>query len=151
MFPDGKGAQAVTYRIVTFAIGATFPLADSALEPTCGGLEMFREDLSFSGGGTQYGHVETLIGLPQKQKKRVYSTFEAVQRGSLVKLYSAATKFDIPDPIWPQHLVSTQPIYTIGHPERIGNSFLKYPLSWEWRYESALPMTGRANVWGVTY
>ena len=144
-FPSNKDAAYVTYLPYTIGISYEQSKNDEVFA-----LKSFTESLQFAGGGPKYMHLETATGLPQKQLVRQNTIYTAVQSGSAVGMYREPVP---PAPIWPNALVQNGsigfvsgrvlgPISTPVQTER--------GISWQYTFESATPLFGRPNIWGVT-
>lgn len=144
-FPTSAGVEGVTMRRFQIVLEAIYPVASSQLSTLC---KSFTEQLEFGPVGARAGHIETLIGLPQKQRLRLYQTCRVRQVGQAIGLYAYPP---VPNPIWPQHVVNgwNPPFY--GHPKRIGTELVDWPVSWTYDFESALPLSAKPNIWGITY
>lgn len=140
-FPEGKTVEGLTQRTVTMVVGGLRRLPGGS--PT---LKAFQEHLDFAPSGTEYGHLRPKFGIAVKQQLKTYGLYRVSQKGQ-------AIGFDdypkIPDPIWPAALKFTEPLKSPGSPRRIGSDYIEYPLSWEWMYESAYPLNGQPNKWGL--
>lgn len=145
-YSDYTGTSLVThckYRVVLQGIKPTATtqlLGDRVLD--------FKEELSREGGGYRDAYVETALGRPQRQRARRYTPYRVIQKGSAVGLYTRPT---IPPPIWPQAAISPEPAIVTGAPERVGSALVRWPISWQYIFESAFPLIGFPNEWGQTY
>lgn len=143
--PDGTGAQLSTYRDYTLTATASYPgavLPGGALAGV-GPLRAFTETLSFSGGGPRRGVVECINTPPQEQTLALYSAYRATQSGTAVGLLGYPP---IPLPIWPAALESA-PETSRGSPRFANGVYTEFPVSWSYRYVSALPLVGFPNRW----
>lgn len=143
-FPDGRGAEGVTYRTVQVTVEGDVPLSTANLASQ---LMSFSESVQTSGGGPRFGHLESVTGRPQKQRLRRFTTVRAVQSGQAVGLYAYPT---VPTPIWPGQQVEQAQIRR-QTPKRVGSDQIEYPVTWSYRFESSFPLIGTPNVWGVSY
>lgn len=141
-YPDSSGANLVTYRDFAVTLEALVPVTG-----TRSAYRSFTEQIQFSGGGPLFHHLEPLVGRPIKQMGKQATVFRAVQSGSAVGLSGSPNPFLIAPPLWPQAELIPQRVITYGSPRRFGNSFLDYPVSWQYTFESAVPLNGRTNVW----
>lgn len=140
-YPTNRNAAYVT--ILPYEINLT---ADVIIESELFALRSFEETLRFSGGGPRFLHIETAVGRPVKQLGRRNTIYRAVQSGSAVGLYRRPV---VPRPIFPGALVeSPETEYDSGVYR--GDTLTDLSVSWVYRYESALPLSGRPNVWGRT-
>lgn len=136
-YPQGTGPQGVTYRTYSIEIAALLPLGAET------GLSEFHEEIQSSGGGPARGLLEPLMGLPVEQLRKQNTIYRATQQGRAVGFGAYPT---IPGPMWPQALI-TSPNITMGSPQRVGNSYINWPISWIYQYESANQLSGAPNIW----
>lgn len=140
-YPDGTGAEYVTMRTFNVSIEAMIPISG----PT--NLLSFHETLAFAGGGSQYGHLEPLAGMPVRQLLKRNTVYKVTQHGRAVGLYSYPIT---PYPIWPAYLLQT-PDITRGTPRRIGFggavNYTEFPIEWSYKFESPLPLSGNPSRW----
>lgn len=115
-------------------------------------LKSFNETLQFSPAGAKRGLQETLIGLPDEQLLRRHQIWRCTQQGSAVGLFARP---DIPPPLWPSEQTDAVPMTTLGTPRRVstdnGDSWVDWPISWTYQFESRFRMTGQPHIWGITY
>lgn len=137
-FQDAKGAQHVTYRTCQAAIAATVLVEDPDTL-----LKDFTEELTFSGGGARFGHLEPLVGVPVKQLKKQNTIYRATQTGRATGVLMFP---NIPLPVFPDALIEA-PVVTKGGPTRIGNDYTDFMISWTYQYESATAMRGNPTPW----
>lgn len=142
-FPDGRGIEMVTKR--TFTIGLT---AIEVLNPNCNMVMSFQESLDFKGGGKRRGLLETLTGYPHAQMWRQHTIFTAKQAGQAVGLFDYPS---VPLPIWPTNRTEEYPSTHKGHPEKIGDAWRNFPISWSWEFASEYQMIGNPHIWGMTW
>lgn len=130
-YPKGDGAEYSTYR--TFEITYEWDINYAIV-----GMIAWSEQLSFDGGGPLIGHMLSINGPPQKQILAQATPYHAVQSGTAV----GHTSYPVPpSPLWPADL-KTNPRATKKAPKRFGNSFVEYEISWEYEFESAVPLLG---------
>ena len=139
-FPEWQGAEAGTQR--TYSIVVEGEVLDKSVT-----IGSFHERLSFNGGGPMFAHLQPLQGLPQKQLIYESTPYQVSQDGEAVGIYSYPVP---PGPIWPSAL-KENPRIRQGQPRRsgpVGKPFYTdFPISWSYRFESALPLVGKPNVW----
>ena len=135
-FPEGVGAEGITYRNYSLAVEGLLLTGD-------GTLLSFVETLSFSGGGPTYGHIETLTGLPVKQQLRNYTVYRVTQQGQAVGISGYPS---VPGPLWPAALMRGGSSERRS-PRRIGNSYTEYPITWQYEFEAAFPLYGNPTRW----
>jgi hypothetical protein len=140
---DYQGASGVTYSSLTFTLRCVVPAANSRLM-----LVSFEETVEVSPAGRKIGHLETKIGIAQPQTLRQHQIWRYRQTGSAVGFH---VRPSVPPPIWPGNLVNSAPQVTFGHPKRIKNAYINWPISWSYDFESALPLIGVPHIWGLTY
>lgn len=145
-FPTNRGAAYIT--TLEYRIRLTYSQVIFAERYA---LKSFTESLTTSGGGYRRGFIETATGFPQEQLFRRHTVFRAVQQGQAVGFYETPL---IPNPIWPAALVTPNPEQTLGSGVTLGPIgrpvTSDIPRSWKYQYESAVPLTGRPNIWGRT-
>lgn len=138
-FPDGKGAQHVTFRTANAAVQATI-MVDSGT-----GYKEHFEEVTFSGGGPRFGHLEPLWGRPIKQLRKQNTIYKATQTGRREGIYGFP---DIPAPIWPSALLE-EPIVVKSGPRLIGNTYTDFLISWTYQFEDANRLVGSPTPWVV--
>jgi hypothetical protein len=106
-------------------------------------LENFSESLDFSGGLPLYVMCRAVNGLPQRQQTYAFTEFCCTQSGSAVGLLAFPTP---PGPKFPSCLKEAPRIKRSG-PERVGNTFQNYGISWTYVFESVTPMVGAPTLW----
>lgn len=139
-FPEGGGAQGVTLRTFAVTVEALVRLDVGPV------ILAFRELLRFSGGGPRYGHLETLTGLPDRQRLRRMTVYHATQQGHAVGLGAQPA---VPLAIWPAAQICA-PTIEPGSPQRRGAGYYEFPIAWSYQFESAVRLVGRPHVW-TTY
>lgn len=135
-FPTNREAEGVNYTTYTVIVEGLVKIVGET-------LRSFHEFLTFTGGGPRYGHIETLIGLPVKQKPRNYTIYRVEQAGEAVGLYAYPTP---PDPIWPAALVEAGRVKRRS-PKRTGSEYYDYPVSWRYAFEAAGALLGQPTKW----
>jgi hypothetical protein len=138
-FPETKGPEYVSIRSFEFRAEAEYPLQGSSIL-----LLLFKETLTFWGGGPIYKHRMAINGPPQKQLVYPQSVYYATQTGELTGYITARLP---PGPIWPSALMHA-PRKTDAAPER--RSFGNYSgekITWQYDFESAAPLVARPNFW----
>lgn len=136
-FPDGGGAEYATKRSFSVQIEAEIPV--SAPQNT---LMTFTESLSGWGGGPRDTLIETMIGTPIRQRLRNATIYHAIQSGVAI---GYTTWPNPPGPLFPAAMLEA-PRISRDSPERIGTGFKNYRTSWEYRFQSALPIGGIPHV-----
>lgn len=137
-YPEGQGAEGVTYRHFSIDIVGLKPVV------TAGDLVSFKETIEREGGGALRGLLETLDTDPQEQTLRQATIFRTTQQGNAVGLYGYP---DVPAPIWPDKLVRGFPKTSEGNPDVVGSTEINWPISWMYVYESTTRLIGHPNRW----
>ena len=137
-YPEGKGAEYSTFRTYRLEVEADMRIGDG---PT---LLFWDEVLNFTGNtGPRFGYLDVLNGLPQKQLLHQRTTQKVSQSGRAVghfgyPLYAA--------PIWPAAEHLDQRRTTKKLPQRRGSgaaaSDVSYEVTWEYAFESNVPLIG---------
>jgi hypothetical protein len=135
---DSKGAALATGINYRLTVQGDVRLSGA---PT---LRMFRETLTFSGGGAEYGHIQTRFGLAYKQDRTANKYYTATQEGMAVGLYAWPT---IPGPKWPADQMVNVTTSKSG-PTVIGDGArsIDYVVTWRYEFESIAPMTGNPHT-----
>jgi hypothetical protein len=141
-FPKGTGVEVVNLRTYTVVIEGIIPVNDSSA------LESFEESIDIRPYGMKRAVIETLVGPPVEQIVRQQQKWSAVQHGRAVGKYARPP---VPPPIWPSALLNQFNPPQDGHPKRIGNALIDWPVSWRYEFENVTPLTGTPNVWGRSY
>lgn len=141
-FPSGRDAEAVTFRTYALSVEGLLREGDET-------LLTFSEQLTFSGGGRAYGHIETLTGLPVLQKLRNHTIVRATQSGSASGIDAYPL---IPGPLWPEPTLVRAPQIDYRSPRRSGSDYFEFPVSWRYEFQSAVSLLGTAypHKWGET-
>lgn len=129
-FPEGKAAEYSTFRNYSVVVEAEFPFNDVSA------LLLWTETLTFWGGGPEVGHLEPIVGLPQKQLLRQATTYKAGQNGRAIGLDAYPL---LPGPMWPaqelRHLRrSSNTVPSTSDGQRI--------VTWDYMHESVAPLNG---------
>jgi hypothetical protein len=140
-YPIGAGAEYATYR--------TYNLVVEGDVSVSAGLLTFNEQITFAGGGMDWGFLPVLNGPPQKQIFREQTTYKAQQVGHATH----ASQYPSPaDPIWPaaEHLPLRQIAY--HGPMRVGltgsQNFVGYGVQWSYAFEDVAALVGAPHLWG---
>lgn len=142
-FPNTKNTETVTIRTIT-AIVEGFCVSSVDFGGTVGGMstQEFHEEVSFSGGGPEYGHILTLNTLPVKQKLRSNTLFIATQSGHAVGFGSRP---DPPDPLWPNSMVRA-PTFKLTSPKFMVESLYDYAIDWSYYFEDGNEISGVTTI-----
>lgn len=136
-FPEGGGAEYATRRSFAVQVSAEIPISSAG-----NAVMNFTETLATWGGGPRYAHVETAIGIPVKQQLRRNTTYMATQAGTATG-YSYYPS--VPSPIFGSSYLVENPRITRQSPKWQGNGYRDFTISWEYKFESAYPLTGLPN------
>jgi hypothetical protein len=142
-FPHGKGAEYSTFR--NYALSVEAEILDSSSS-----ILSWSEALNFNGGGPQFGFLEPINGIPQKQLLKQATTFKVAQSGEAVG--NGGYPFP-PAPIWPdaEHLDQRRLVYDL--PKRMGPpgaaSYTQYRITWSYEFEAESPLAGLPTPWPV--
>ncbi len=135
-FSEWQGGEYTTFRRYSLTIEA------EVFNPACLYVA-YAEMLTFRGGGPRNIHLETAIGLPQKQRVQNFTVYRATQDGSAIGLanYPPANA-----PIWPAALMEPNTVITGKSPKRSGPpgapTYSDFEISWHYEFEDALPLLG---------
>lgn len=130
-FPNYQGGEYCTYRKFQIAIQFQTLVADTVT------YLKFSENLQIDGGGEVYGVKEVNFGPGTRQRLRTHSKCVATQSGSAV----GRNVFpDIPQPIWPDALRTTEPRISTSIRPRGSIQTGRYSreeceISWTYEYE----------------
>lgn len=141
-FNDTEQAAHTTFRRFRTAIEFMRPASGSNVL-----IVSFAESISFTGGGPMDGHLEPLTGRPIKQRWKQNTVYRATQQGRAVGFRAYP---DAPDPIWPAAEIRPAREFTPENPQRHNATTLAYshfPISWSYKFESAIQLTGNPNRW----
>lgn len=139
VFPVGTGAEYSTFRTYRIVVEAEVKTA------TGNALRSYSESITFQGtGGPIWRHLATLNGQWPRQTVHRRSTYTVQQRGQAIGVSSYP---NIPGPIWPDAEHQEQRTIERGTPERIGNRFENYPVSWSYVFESNDQLNGIPGNW----
>lgn len=133
-FPEGKGAEYSTFR--NYAVAVEGEVVDTS-HP----LLSWIESLNFTGGGPEFGFLETINGSPQKQLLKQATTYRATQQGEAVGHGSYPF---VPAPIWPaaEHVHLREVSYQTPVRKGLSGLTTEFPVRWSYTFESELPLIG---------
>lgn len=142
-FPEGRGAEYSTFRNYAIVLEAELP--DPAAT-----LLSWTEVLSFKGGGPQFGFLEPINGLPQKQWFKQFTSFRVAQSGQAVGLWGYPLP---PAPLWPEaeHVDQREVRYELPRRRGSGGSatYAEFKVSWSYTFQDAGPLVGTPTPWPV--
>jgi hypothetical protein len=133
-YPVGEGAELSTFRTYTIAIEA-----EVNADRRSGGVLLYREILTISGGGPRYQLLELRNGPPQRQLVSQQTPWRATQAGSAIGYRG-----------WPPHPAPywSEPIFdqpsssrSEGLPEDPNGN--EWPINWNYEFKSPSPINGR--------
>ena len=139
-----NGAEFVGHRTWNVEIRGRYAVNT----PPAGTLISWNEMIAFVGGGPHDEHVESMLGLPQKQRLKQFTTFRAFQSGSAVGLLGWPTP---PIPFWPA--AEKIPLRQVKwhSPKRSGGQgapvFTEFMVEWSYEFAATLPLIGRPTYW----
>ena len=121
----------------------------SSSEPA---LWSWEESISFTGtGGPKFVMQQPLPelpgmlpALPQKQIVASHTPYKAVQSGQAVGIFGPPTP---PLPLWPAAEHQELRVVDPKTPERMGNGYWRYPITWSYTFESVDPLIGLPTAW----
>lgn len=140
-FTGQHGAEYATQREFEFTAEADYPLSNTTKK-----LVSFFESLTTMGGYPLYVCREALNGPPQRSLVYPRTTCTVIQSGKAVGFRDYPTP---PPPLFPQALRGGRDGVRItpGTPERRGDNYINYPISWEYLFESPTPLVGTPTLW----
>lgn len=134
-FPEGGNAEYTTWRTYRIVLEADVPVNEG--DPATQVLS-WRETVETSGGGPLYAWTTPINGIPQRQVVRARTTYRATQSGQAV----GYTAYPTPSaPLWPGSLME-RPRIQRQSPQRRGNDFQEFAISWSYVFESSSQMSG---------
>lgn len=144
-YPLSSGTEAVNHRTYRIVLAARKPIGAASRGNV---ILSMTETVDSDGGGPMLAFRETLMGQPRRYWSRMSTVCYATQKGEAVGLLSYPP---IPAPIWPSERLRYYPTVVHGSPKRIGNDWVEWPISWEYRFGSVYQLSGTPHVWGITY
>lgn len=136
-YPESTGPEWAVQRVavITFTgIKDLDTITDDVLS--------FQESMSYRGGGQRQVMHETISGKPQGPYTVATDTiYYATQRGSMTSL----AVISAPAPVFPGFEIDGEPILDFTSPYTDGK--IIYQLRWEYRFQSAYPLTDLPNSW----
>jgi len=140
-FSNGAGAEYATHRTYTVVVEGD--------KDAGAGLLSFNEQITFSGGGMEWGFLPVLNGTPPRQIFREQTPYRAEQTGHSTHM----TRYPNPaDPIWPgaEHVTQRQITYHGPMRTGLGGSvqFMGYGVQWSYAFEDTSGFAGMPHTWG---
>lgn len=140
-----ENGQYTTYLPVKISLEAEYPSTNSDIL-----LTSFRETVNFEGGGPVHGWYRPIRGLPTKGIVRQLDTYRATQSGSAVGYLDyprLGTIAGAPPPIWGFQHLNANPRVSRDSAELHNGSYINWPITWSYEFESATPLFGSPNLW----
>ncbi len=142
-WPTNEGAERVTMAHFNITVEA-----EVALNPAMPILMAYKESLKFSGGLPVIGWIKPAVGLPVQQLWKQFDTFRVVQDGSATGyLFEPLIGVQVGIPIWPAAILPQMTSIDYESPERIGDVYKGYKVSWHYEFENVLPLLGVPTPW----
>lgn len=145
-FPETKGPNGVTFRVLSITAEAECPVTASAAL-----LMDFQESLEFSGGGPRYAMIETHTGTPVRQQTRAKTIYRATQSGTATGYMAEPVIAAIAPPLWPNAMNEPKGRISRSGPQRRGygaqRRYTAYTVTWQYDFESATPLSGNPHLW----
>lgn len=140
-YPNGTGAEALSYRSYTVAVQGKKLIGNGESVYTS-----FNETISIEGGGWKRGCKEVNYGPGIQQQLRTHTTCVATQSGSAT-LYAGSPV--APPPIWPAAQTDQYPRLASTSPETEADGRRTYVVNQnlEWSYNYAWPF----RLWGTPH
>lgn len=137
-FPEGEGAEFVTYRTFTATFQAKYQAqANQAL------VYNWTQSVTQSGGGPLIVWQPAVTGRPVKVIAQEATTYRATQTGSAMGLIGYPP---VPPPAFGAGNLSANPDITYTAPRRVGNGLTDFAVSWTYQFESAGPLKAGPGV-----
>lgn len=134
--PDSGTGQYATARGFSITLRAVYPRQNLAYQD-------FREEIAVSGtGGPRTVLIETISGVPQRQVTAKRTIVTARQSGHAVGLKQYPP---YPNPIWPAVEKVDRRQQGKGSPRNDGGTFVEWPITWSYEFESPAPLFGTPN------
>lgn len=139
--PDFGGTTAseyVLYREFSFTVRNQVAIADIA-----NAILEFKETVTYDGGEPEFKFKRAINAKPQKQLVWFLTEYRVTQSGRAVgyRDYPRPANFLFPGDR------ERSPRYTRESPDRDGNNFTRYPVTWEYSFASASPLVGLPTRW----
>ncbi len=137
-FQGTAATEYVFFREFTFTAKFRLPLTTTA-----NAIVEFHESVEFTGGEPEFVFKRAMNALPQKQLVWFATEYRVTQSGKAVGFldYPPAARL-----LFPGDKV-TAPRVVKDNPQRVGDGFIHYPVTWQYSFASAAPMIALPNVW----
>ena len=130
-------------RTVKFTISAKYRCVGTA-----GLLFSFNETVSFTGtGGPEVRIRRCIDGSPVPQQIFQATECYATQSGQAVGVGFTPNIKTVARPIWPPLVIHPAVSVSESSPERLGNTYQRFPVTWNYSFQSPVPFSGRPNRW----
>lgn len=137
-FTGTAATEYVFFREFSFTVKNRTPITNLA-----NAVVEFRETVEYDGGEPEYAMKRAINDRPQKQLVWFATEYTVTQSGRAV----GYTGYPNPGRIlFPGDLMRS-PKFIRENPERYGNDFINYPISWIYVFASAAPLVALPNVW----
>lgn len=137
-FPKGDGTEYATVRTFSITIEG-----DILLPAGLTGLTEWKETLEFSGGGARWVIIETRRGAGERQQVSEQVPYRVRQSGSAIGITAWPT---VPAPLFPAAEHVERRVLVRMTPERVGNDFTAWPVTWNYEFESISALSGVPTV-----
>jgi len=137
-FTGTTAAEYVFYREFNFTVRNRTPITNLN-----NAIMEFRETVEYDGGEPEYAFKRAINDRPQKQLVWFATEYTVTQSGRAVG-YS-----NYPNPgriLFPGDKLRA-PKFNKENPERWGNNYINYPISWTYVFASVAPLVAVPNVW----
>jgi hypothetical protein len=140
-FPGGKPAERVSFCTYTVKVVGELPVG-------LPGLVNYHESLKFRGGVPVIGWLEPAVGLPVQQLWKQLSTNKVTQEGSATGYLGVPLiGVEIGVPIWPAAMLPDKTEIDVEAPDRQGDAYKNYKVTWHYEFESITPLIGTPTPW----
>jgi hypothetical protein len=133
---NDTGAEYTTYRTYEVDLEAEYVTSSPA-------FVTYEETLTFEGGGTQWVYLPTLYGPPQRQIARQQTPYRCVQAGSAVGFSNWPV---LPVPLFPSLEHEDMRRLSKTTPQFLPDGNQRFPITWEYHFESAIPFFGNPTL-----
>lgn len=139
--PDFGGTTAAEYcfyREFSFTVRNQVPVADIA-----NAILEFRESVTYDGGDPEFAMKRAINAKPQKQLVWFQTEYRVTQSGRAVgyRNYPNPARFLFPGDR------EKSPQYVRDSPERDGDKYVRFPITWQYSFISDSPLVGLPNRW----
>jgi hypothetical protein len=131
---------------------AHFSIIVEAERPTNSGpiLVDYQETITGKGGVPVIGWLEPAVGVPVQQTWKQTSTFKITQAGSATGYTSQPViGVDVGLPLFLAAMNPQATEFEYEAPERIGDDYKNYKVTWHYEFEWPTPLIGGPNAWPI--